>query len=121
MPAEKSTTKSRYIPALDGLRAFAVLAVIAYHMGMFWAPGGLLGVTVFFVLSGYLITSLLLIEWDSTRRINLPQFWLRRIRRLMPAIVFVIICSAVLFTVFDHSLGATICGQRLCRMVVHLP
>ncbi len=104
MPAEKSTTKSRYIPALDGLRAFAVLAVIAYHMGMFWAPGGLLGVTVFFVLSGYLITSLLLIEWDSTRRINLPQFWLRRIRRLMPAIVFVIICSAVLFTVFDHSL-----------------
>lgn len=104
MPAEKSTTKSRYIPALDGLRAFAVLAVIAYHMGMFWAPGGLLGVTVFFVLSGYLITSLLLIEWDNTHRIDLPQFWLRRVRRLMPAIVFVILCSAVLFTAFDHSL-----------------
>ena len=71
-PAPKK--KSRYIPALDGLRALAVLGVIAYHMGMAWAPGGLLGVTVFFVLSGYLITSLLLIEWDNTGTINLPQF-----------------------------------------------
>lgn len=98
------TTKGRYIPALDGLRALAVLAVIAYHMGMNWAPGGLLGVTVFFVLSGYLITSLLLIEWDNTRTINLPQFWLRRVRRLFPAIVFVIVCTAVLCILFDHSL-----------------
>ncbi|MGN0261721.1 MAG: acyltransferase family protein [Eggerthellaceae bacterium] len=96
--------KGRYIPALDGLRAFAVLAVIAYHMGFAWAPSGLLGVTVFFVLSGYLITSLLLIEWDNNGRINLPQFWLRRVRRLFPAIVFVIMCSAALFTIFDHSL-----------------
>ena len=100
MPA----SKSRYIPALDGLRALAVLAVIAYHMGMTWAPGGLLGVTVFFVLSGYLITSLLLIEWDTTKKINLPQFWLRRIRRLLPAIVFVIACTAALCIIFDHSL-----------------
>lgn len=104
MPASKSTTKSRYIPALDGLRALAVLAVIAYHMGMTWAPGGLLGVTVFFVLSGYLITSLLLIEWDNTKKINLPQFWLRRVRRLLPAIVFVIACTAALCIIFDHSL-----------------
>ena len=100
MPA----SKSRYIPALDGLRAFAVLAVIAYHMGMPWAPSGLLGVTVFFVLSGYLITSLLLIEWDNTKKIDLPQFWLRRVRRLFPAIVFVILCTAALCTVFDHAL-----------------
>lgn len=99
-----SGTKSRYIPALDGLRAFAVLAVIAYHLGMQWAPGGLLGVTVFFVLSGYLITSLLLIEWDNTDTINLPQFWLRRVRRLMPAIVLVIVCTAALCTLLDHSL-----------------
>ncbi|MFR3091558.1 MAG: acyltransferase family protein [Eggerthella lenta] len=94
----------RYIPALDGLRAFAVLAVIAYHLGMQWAPGGLLGVTVFFVLSGYLITSLLLIEWDNTETINLPQFWLRRVRRLMPAIVLVIVCTAALCALLDHSL-----------------
>lgn len=99
-----SGTKSRYIPALDGLRAFAVLAVIAYHLGMQWAPGGLLGVTVFFVLSGYLITSLLLIEWDNTDTIDLPQFWLRRVRRLMPAIVLVIVCTAALCTLLDHSL-----------------
>lgn len=67
-------------------------------------PGGLLGVTVFFVLSGYLITSLLLIEWDSTGTIDLPQFWLRRVKRLFPAIAFVIIVTAVLCTLFDHSL-----------------
>ena len=103
-PEQPQRKKSRYIPALDGLRALAVLGVIAYHMGMAWMPGGLLGVTVFFVLSGYLITSLLLIEWDSTGTINLPQFWLRRVKRLFPAIAFVIICTAVLCTLFDHSL-----------------
>lgn len=96
--------KSRYIPALDGLRAFAVLAVIAYHMGMDWAPGGLLGVTIFFVLSGYLITSLLVIEFQGTGRIDLPQFWLRRIRRLFPAIVFSVVGIAVLCTIFNHAL-----------------
>ena len=110
-----SGTKSRYIPALDGLRAFAVLAVIAYHLGMQWAPGGLLGVTVFFVLSGYLITSLLLIEWDNTETINLPQFWLRRVRRLMPAIVLVIVCtphSAPCSTTACSRSCATTCGPR---------
>lgn len=96
--------KSRYIPSLDGLRAFAVLAVIAYHMGMPWATGGLLGVTIFFVLSGYLITSLLVIEFQGTERINLPDFWLRRIRRLFPAIVFSVVTIAVLCTIFDHAL-----------------
>lgn len=96
--------KSRYIPALDGLRAFAVLAVIAYHMDMPWAKGGLLGVTVFFVLSGYLITSLLVIEFQGTGRINLPDFWLRRVRRLFPAIVFAVVCVAVLCTIFNHAL-----------------
>lgn len=96
--------KSRYIPSLDGLRAFAVLAVIAYHMGMPWATGGLLGVTVFFVLSGYLITSLLVIEFQGTGRINLSDFWLRRIRRLFPAIVFSVVTIAVLCTIFNHAL-----------------
>lgn len=96
--------KSRYIPGLDGLRAFAVLAVIAYHMGMPWAAGGLLGVTIFFVLSGYLITSLLVIEFQGTGRINLPDFWLRRVRRLFPAIVFSVVAIAVLCTIFNHAL-----------------
>lgn len=97
-------TESRYIPALDGLRAFAVLAVIAYHMSFSWAQGGLLGVTVFFVLSGYLITSLLLVEFDDNGSINLPQFWLRRVRRLVPAIVFCVVGTAALCVAFNHVL-----------------
>ena len=71
---------------LDGLRAVAVCAVIAYHVNFGWAPGGLLGVGVFFVLSGYLITDLLMAQRESTGRIALGQFWLRRARRLLPAL-----------------------------------
>jgi len=76
----------RYVPGLDGLRALAVLAVIAYHVGLSWAPGGLLGVGVFFTLSGYLITDLLLGQYASTGRLNLLDFWRRRARRLLPAL-----------------------------------
>lgn len=96
--------KTRYIASLDGLRSFAVLAVIAYHMGFFWAPGGLLGVTVFFVLSGYLITGLLISEFHSSRTINLPQFWLRRVRRLVPAIIAVVVVTCALCVLFNHNL-----------------
>ena len=97
-------TGSRYIPALDGLRSFAVLAVIFYHMGFNWAIGGLLGVTMFFVLSGYLITGLLIVEFRNDGRIDLPAFWMRRVRRLVPAIVTVIIVVALLCTLFNHVL-----------------
>lgn len=93
-----------YVASLDGLRALAVFAVIFYHMGLSWMPGGLLGVTIFFVLSGYLITNLLLIEWDNTHTINLPQFWLRRIRRLFPAIVLVVLVIGILCIIFNHAL-----------------
>ena len=96
--------RGRYIPALDGLRAFAVLAVIFYHMGFNWAQGGHLGVTMFFVLSGFLITGLLLMEVKTTHTINLPQFWLRRVKRLVPAIVLVILVTAILCTIFNHVL-----------------
>lgn len=99
-----SIRKNRYIPALDGLRAFAVLSVIAYHMDLPFARGGLLGVTVFFVLSGYLITSLLLTEWNASGRIDLKNFWIRRVRRLFPAIALVLVVSAAVFTLFDHEL-----------------
>lgn len=109
----KSLLKSHYIPGLDGLRALAVLAVIAYHMGAGWAKGGLLGVTIFFVLSGYLITSLLLIEIHNTDTINLPQFWLRRVRRLFPAIVLVIVVCGALFTIFNHELLTKMRGDTL--------
>ena len=59
--------RGRYMPGLDGIRALAVAAVIAYHLGLGWAPGGLLGVGVFFTLSGYLITDLLLAQWHDGR------------------------------------------------------
>nr|WP_230203002.1 acyltransferase family protein [Parafrankia discariae] len=74
-------------PALDGLRALAVLGVMAYHAGLSWMPGGLLGVDAFFVLSGFLITGLLVAEYRTTRRIDLKSFWIRRTRRLMPALL----------------------------------
>lgn len=80
-----------YIPALDGIRALAVLAVLAYHAGAGWLPGGFLGVEVFFVLSGYLITSLLLSELHSNNRVDLKSFWLRRARRLLPALFVLLI------------------------------
>jgi peptidoglycan/LPS O-acetylase OafA/YrhL len=82
---EPVSTGQRYLPGLDGLRALAVLAVIAYHEQLGWAPGGMLGVGVFFTLSGYLITDLLLAQWTADRRLRLGDFWLRRARRLLPA------------------------------------
>src|SRR6478735_4907088 len=82
------------MPGLDGLRALAVLAVIAYHLGLGWAPGGLLGVGVFFTLSGYLITDLLLAQHEITGRLQLASFWLSRARRLLSAIRGAVAASA---------------------------
>ena len=79
-----------YVPALDGMRGLAVMAVLAFHGGMPWARGGFLGVDAFFVLSGYLITSLLLAEWEQTGRIALGTFWARRARRLLPALLLMV-------------------------------
>jgi peptidoglycan/LPS O-acetylase OafA/YrhL len=81
------------LPGLDGLRAFAVAAVIAYHLGVL--PGGFLGVDVFFVVSGFLITRLLLAERVRTDRISLRAFWARRFRRLVPALLVVVAAVAV--------------------------
>lgn len=94
--------KSRYIPALDGLRTLAVVAVVLYHLNLTWAQGGLLGVTIFFVLSGYLITRLLLNEVAKTGRIDLKSFWIRRVRRLVPAVVTVVFVTCALCTIFNH-------------------
>lgn len=88
-----------HIAALDGLRAVAVLSVIGYHFGMPGLGGGFLGVDLFFVLSGFLITRLLVGEHDRTRTISLRAFWARRIRRLTPAILLVLVTVAVWGTV----------------------
>jgi peptidoglycan/LPS O-acetylase OafA/YrhL len=90
----------RYMPGLDGLRAIAVLAVIAYHLGFGWAPGGLLGVAVFFTLSGYLITDLLLGQWYGGR-MRLGNFWIRRARRLLPALFVMLVVVTAWITIAD--------------------
>jgi peptidoglycan/LPS O-acetylase OafA/YrhL len=91
--ARPATTSLTHRPALDGVRAIAVLGVLLYHGGVA-LPGGYLGVDVFFVLSGYLITSLLLLEWLRRDRIALGTFWFHRARRLLPALVLVLLVVA---------------------------
>src|ERR1041384_6154027 len=92
----------RYMPGLDGLRAFAVLAVIAYHLGAGWAQGGLLGVGVFFTLSGYLITDILLEAWTG-RRLSLGRFWMARARRLLPALMVMLAVVMSWVTIADPA------------------
>ena len=85
-PAD-NTTYIPYNAGIDGIRAIAVLAVIAYHSGMSRFSGGFLGVEIFFVISGYLITALLLVEYTTNNRIDIKRFWNRRARRLFPALI----------------------------------
>ncbi|MEY3617753.1 MAG: hypothetical protein RL726_451, partial [Actinomycetota bacterium] len=88
-----------YLPGLDGLRALAVIAVIVYHANPAWLPGGYLGVEVFFVISGYLITLLLVAESERTGAIELRHFWIRRARRLLPAL-FSMLVLLIFWTAF---------------------
>ena len=88
--------KFRYHGSLDGLRALAVLAIIAYHFNYGWARGAYLSVDLFFILSGFLITTLLIMEWRRTGRIALRAFWGRRARRLLPALLIVLVFVAVI-------------------------
>ncbi len=87
-----------YLPGLDGLRAIAVVAVMIYHANHNWLKGGYLGVEVFFVISGYLITLLLIGEHERTGTVNLGQFWRRRFRRLLPALYVALTLVAVYVT-----------------------
>jgi peptidoglycan/LPS O-acetylase OafA/YrhL len=91
-----------YLPGLDGMRALAVVAVMIYHANSEWLPGGFLGVEVFFVISGYLITLLLIAEKERTGRIHLGHFWLRRARRLLPAL-FVMLFLLISYTTIFRS------------------
>src|SRR4051794_31274848 len=85
-------------PGIDGLRALAVVAVVLYHADVSWLPAGFLGVDVFFVVSGYLICSLLVAEWDTSGGVSLADFWQRRARRLLPA-VYALLLGTVAATV----------------------
>ena len=92
-----------YLPGLDGMRAFAVIAVMVYHANHAWLPGGFLGVEMFFVISGYLITLLLVGEHERRGRIDLGQFWRRRFRRLLPALFVMLAGMAVFMTLFRRT------------------
>ena len=85
----------QYIPAIDGLRAIAVIAVILYHLGISWIPGGFLGVDLFFVISGYVITRLLLDSIQERGGLDLRDFYMARIRRLLPPLVFMIVVTSI--------------------------
>ena len=115
--AARGSFRSAYQPALDGLRAVCVLMVLCFHAGMGWMPGGYLGVSVFFTLSGYLITGLLLREYDRTARVRLGPFVARRVARLAPAgalcVVLVLVARALgAFAMVPHlerdALGAVL-------------
>lgn len=93
--------KTKYLPSIDSLRAIAVIAVIIYHIDANYLPGGFLGVDLFFVLSGYLISSLIIKEYKSTGTVNLYNFYVRRARRLLPAVYFMITVVLIIITLFN--------------------
>jgi peptidoglycan/LPS O-acetylase OafA/YrhL len=90
-----------YLPGLDGMRAIAVIAVMVYHANSSWLPGGFLGVEMFFVISGYLITLLLIAERERNYRISLKDFWLRRARRLLPALFVLLVLLTIWTALFE--------------------
>ena len=95
-PDITTTSKSeRYIPAIDGLRAISVIAVLLYHLTLPWWPGGFLGVDLFFVISGYVITRLILDSIERSSALDLRKFYRSRIRRLFPALIFMVVTTTL--------------------------
>ncbi|MFY0164448.1 acyltransferase family protein [Bacillus anthracis] len=107
---------SRYMVGLDSLRGLAILGVILYHINFNWMPGGFLGVTVFFVLSGYLITDILVMEWKRNKRIDLKKFWLSRARRLLPGMLVMLVITLAWITIFHSSLLEKMRGDSLAAL-----
>ncbi|CAN7578213.1 acyltransferase family protein [Terrabacter sp. LjRoot27] len=112
-PTERPTA---YVPGLDGVRALAVAAVVGYHLGVPSLSGGLLGVGVFFTLSGFLITGVLVSGWERTRTVGLRRFYVHRARRLLPAVVvlLVVVSFVSVVTQPEHA------GERLAESVAAL-
>jgi peptidoglycan/LPS O-acetylase OafA/YrhL len=109
-PATTSTpvrSRPAYLPALDGIRGFGLIGVLLYHHNVTWFTGGVLTVAMFFTLSGFLITRLLIDDWQRDDRIRLGAFYERRVRRLLPSAVIVLLAVAVLWTLFPGN------GRRL--------
>ncbi len=95
-----STSSNRYIHSVDGLRAVAVIAVLLYHLGIDWIPGGFLGVDLFFVISGYVITGLILDSIEKSGGLDLRAFYLSRIRRLLPALITMVVLTTLYIGVY---------------------
>jgi peptidoglycan/LPS O-acetylase OafA/YrhL len=106
-----------YLPALDGVRALAVVAVIIYHANKEWLGGGFLGVEVFFVISGFLITSLLIAETEQSGRIDLKSFWVRRARRLLPALWLMLALVAIYCSLFERDTLGMLRGDIVAAVV----
>jgi peptidoglycan/LPS O-acetylase OafA/YrhL len=107
----------RYLPGLDGLRAVAVIAVILYHANKSWVSGGFLGVEVFFVISGYLITMLLINESQENGKINFGAFWIRRARRLLPALWTLLIGVTTYCALFERDTLGNLRGDVVAAFV----
>ncbi len=97
---QRASISSTHIPAIDGLRALAVFAVVLYHLGITWIPGGFLGVDLFFVISGYVITRLILDSIESANGLDIKEFYSARVRRLFPGLVVLLIVTAVAIALF---------------------
>ena len=98
--SSKGAQSTRHISSIDGLRAIAVTAVVLYHLGISWIPGGFLGVDLFFVISGYVITRLILDSINQSSALDLRAFYAARIRRIFPGFIFMVICTIIFIGVW---------------------
>ena len=98
--SSKAAQSTRHISSIDGLRAIAVTAVVLYHLGISWIPGGFLGVDLFFVISGYVITRLILDSINQSSALDLRAFYAARIRRIFPGFIFMVICTIIFIGVW---------------------
>jgi peptidoglycan/LPS O-acetylase OafA/YrhL len=115
-PPRTAISRVPYLPGLDGMRALAVLAVMVYHANNTWLPGGFLGVEVFFVISGYLITLLLIGEHERSGTVSLRHFYLRRARRLLPALFTLLIVLTIYTALFRREVLGQLRGDVLAAL-----
>lgn len=111
--ADANISKVPYLPGLDGLRAVAVIAVMIYHANSTWLKGGFIGVEVFFVISGYLITLLLIAEHEKTGAVDMKNFWVRRFRRLLPALFVMLLLLSIWTAIFERDALGQLRGDLL--------
>ncbi|MFT5978052.1 MAG: peptidoglycan/LPS O-acetylase OafA/YrhL [Candidatus Azotimanducaceae bacterium] len=110
---DANISKVPYLPGLDGMRAVAVVAVMIYHANSTWLKGGFIGVEVFFVISGYLITLLLIAEHEKTGAVNMKNFWVRRFRRLLPALFVMLLLLSIWTAIFERDALGQLRGDLL--------